>query len=267
MDHLQFITVNLPRTTEKPSQSQLSDYFTLTANPSTSLWRHPWSNTIATAPMIITHLQHPFVVAEVTVMADLEREWDQGGLIIFSGSSLNATLPTSSQHRRRNSRCDDGNDSSCEQGRWVKAGLELIGDALHATSAVATKESGADWSICPLHPTTYTPLDLDGFRSMTRMSLRIKLERVGNSLCIWYRTDNLMDVPGVFYHPTPEAASQQWRKLREVMGFFSGVERKENVWVGCYASRPTAPLQRGQAGCDELLRESLMVEFEDLEIL
>lgn len=269
MEHLKFVTINLPQSIEKPSPSQLSDYFRLTANPSTTLWRQPHSNTVATAPMVLTHLQHPFIVAEVTVMADFEMERDQCGLVIFSGPSPGISLSTSSQLRRRScSRCESDNEGSNEQGKWVKAGLELIGDSLHATSAVATKESGADWSLCPLQPTPqFQPYETDGFSSTLRMNLRIKFERVGDSLEVWYRTDNSTHGTRAYYHPTPEIASQQWRKLREVMGFFSGIERKENVWVGCYASRPTGALQVDEEGYNGQEDESLIVEFEDLEIL
>src|SRR3954466_8043121 len=60
--------------------------FTLAAPPNTDLWRKPPSRDTSTAPILYTALRNPFIAAEVTVAADWELEWDQGGLVIFAGA-------------------------------------------------------------------------------------------------------------------------------------------------------------------------------------
>jgi regulation of enolase protein 1 (concanavalin A-like superfamily) len=191
--------------------------------------------------MVFTSLRHPFVVAEVTVSADWEMEWDQGGLVIFAGA---APQPTRSR-RHPQSRC-----------KWVKAGMEFSSGTVNASSVSATAD-GADWCLSPL--------------SVPAHSLRIKLERVGYSLWIWYQVPSSLSGPAT---PTPGAVRGTWRKLREVTWFFYGVEDKF-THVGVYASRPTnlsrsntmwelrnaTTLPSSAASAD-----GLEVEFEDLEI-
>jgi hypothetical protein len=102
-------------------------------------------------------------------------------------------------------------------------------------------------------------------------SLRIKLERVGHALWIWYQ------VPfAAPYALSPGAVGSTWKKLREVTWFFYGIEDKF-VHVGVYASRPTN-IARGQTMWDAMhgltlennlaagTSDGLVVEFEDLEI-
>lgn len=102
-------------------------------------------------------------------------------------------------------------------------------------------------------------------------SLRIKLERVGHALWVWYQVP--LAAPGAH---TPGAVGSTWKKLREVTWFFYGVEDKF-VHVGVYASRPTSVVQ-GQTMWDAMHgltldsslaagpADGLVVEFEDLEI-
>ena len=158
-DSSSFTALNLPTTFSLPS---CMEYFTLTAGPNTDLWRKPPNGDTSTAPMIFTSLQRPFVVAEVTVSADWEMEWDQGGLVIFAGAT---PQPLQSQSRRYpQPRC-----------KWVKAGMEFSSGTINASSVSATAD-GADWCLTPLCPST----------AMGPQSLRIKLERIGYSLWIWY---------------------------------------------------------------------------------
>lgn len=89
-DRLCFTTLNLPRNYDLPESLE---YFTLSAAPNTDLWRKPPDRETSTAPIIFTSLRRPFVIAEVTVTADWEMEWDQGGLVIFAGSSPAAPQP------------------------------------------------------------------------------------------------------------------------------------------------------------------------------
>jgi regulation of enolase protein 1 (concanavalin A-like superfamily) len=272
------------------------EYFTLAAAPNTNLWRKPPDRETSTAPIVFTSLRHPFVIAEVTVSADWEMEWDQGGLVIFAGpapvprSPAGSARPPSSgthsnasqNHIRHNNNRDvrpspaphqpsqqQSRFSSPAPSKWVKAGLEFSEGTVNASSVSATAD-GADWCLSPLAlpnvPTAIT-------------SLRIKLERIGHSLWIWYQLPSVSP-----YAYTPGAVGNSWRKLREVTWFFWEVEDK-NVHVGVYASRPANftmsstvwGTRHGQTGGSSGTADTegdggggvgdgLVVEFEDLEI-
>ncbi|RJE22377.1 hypothetical protein PHISCL_05280 [Aspergillus sclerotialis] len=243
-DSSSFTTLNLPPDFSLP---QCMEYFTLTAGPNTDLWRKPPNGDTSTAPIAFTSLRHPFIVAEVTVSADWEMEWDQGGLVIFAGAAPH-TL-TSPRSRRQQPRC-----------KWVKAGMEFSSGTVNASSVSATAD-GADWCLSPLCLPNTPP---------TIHSLRIKLERIGNSLWIWYQVPS----PSGPSTPTPGAVGSTWKKLREVTWFFYGVEDKF-IHVGVYASRPTNLSRENtmwEVRNSSLLPSSatsvdgLVVEFEDLEI-
>lgn len=243
-----FAQLNLPQTFSLPS---CMEFFTLTAPPNTNLWRKPPARDTSTAPIVYTTLRHPFVLAEVTVSADWEMEWDQGGLVIFAGAPPGRQ--PNGPHGRRPFRPGPAELSSC---KWVKAGLEFSAGTVNASSVCATAD-GADWSLSPL-PTI-------GFNGSTT-ALRIKLERVGHALWVWYQ------IPGLSpFSETPDGIGGSWKKLREVTWFFWGVEDKY-VSVGVYASRPanfTSSLTfeaRGDGSGDGPHGRGLMVEFEDLEI-
>lgn len=238
------------------------DYFTLAAAPNTDLWRKPPDRDTSTAPILFTSMRNPFVIAEVTVTADWEMEWDQGGLVIFAGPApysitrentnpRNRRAATTRSHTNNNDTNDnDTNDNNARNqgstgrnnthrsppppyyqhtpqttstpGKWVKAGLEFSAGTVNASSVSATSD-GADWCLAPLAlPNQPTSIS----------SLRIKLERIGHSLWVWYQ------LPSLATHAyTPGAVGSTWRKLREVTWFFWGVEDK-SVHVGVYASRP-----------------------------
>jgi len=116
----------------------------------------------------------------------------------------------------------------------------------------------------PSPSTTFDPY------SLTSQSLRIKFERVDESLWIWYRLPNLTAAHLDYYQTSdydpgrsPEDVGSGWKKMREIMGFFGGVEQKGNVWVGCYASRPMD--FEPSNSWEEV--DGLVAEFEDLDIL
>lgn len=234
-----FTALNLPPNFSLPERM---DFFTLAAAPNTDLWRKPPDRDTSTAPILFTSLQQHFVIAEVTVTADWEMEWDQGGLVIFAGQAPSQQTPPSSNTNRSNNndnhtRIITTAQLSREQQapppyphtprhtpcKWVKAGLEFSAGTVNASSVSATAD-GADWCLSPLampnQPTTIN-------------SLRIKLERIGHSLWVWYQLPSAV-CP---YPCTPGALSNSWRKLREVTWFFWDVEEK-SVHVGVYASRP-----------------------------
>ena len=248
LDSSSFTALNLPSTFTLP---HCMEYFTLEAGPNTDLWRKPPNGDTSTAPIVFTSLRHPFIVAEVTVSADWEMEWDQGGLVIFAGGAPQPFSPTMTTARRSNAR------PPC---KWVKAGMEFSSGTVNASSVSATAD-GADWCLSPLAPASQG--------SMIN-SLRIKLERIGHALWIWYQVPSISP-----YATTPGAVGSTWKKLREVTWFFYGVEDKF-VHVGVYASRP-ANIAHHETMWDAMhrlrldtsaidSRDGLVVEFEDLEI-
>lgn len=241
------------------------DYFTLSAGPNTSLWRKPPNGDILTAPMVFTSLRQPFVVAEVTISADWEMEWDQGGLVIFAGNAPTQTLPSESQRWSLETDVCSFNTmrphSPAHSFKWVKAGMEFSSGTVNVASVSATSD-GADWCLSPLATPSI---------SMNIIPLRIKMERVGSSLWIWYQIPSLS--PDAV---TPGAVGSTWKRLREITCFFYGVEDK-CVHVGIYASRPTSIQQEGtmwEAMNDMRIGglnmfgggHRLVVQFEDLEI-
>lgn len=348
-DRSSFECVNLPTTFALPERM---DYFTLTASPNTQLWRKPPADDTTTAPLIYTGLRNSFVVAEVTVTALAEYEWDQAGLVIFTGCPPTSAVRDEEEEERTGTmstgsrRPSPGNVSSNNNiitlpdrsspssntfhstsqpahrpanrnrngtstyspfapprptTKWVKAGLELTNNAVHATSVCASSH-GADWSLTPIGPPQTNSSSVYGPGSVPsheKSSLRIKFERVGLALWVWYQIpdgggsgsgtpfyapppssrttayDTMRSSRRAQPDPTPSPAyiSTSWRKLREVSGFFWDVEDK-CVYVGVYASRPTRYLEGERGGLldqggveeEEASRDGLVVEFEDLEI-
>lgn len=136
-----------------------------------------------------------------------------------------------------------------------------------AASVAATSSCGADWSSSATLPRPSSSFDP---YNLTSQSLRVKFERVDDALWIWYQIPNLPSSSPDYdpssdedYRRTPEDVGSGWKKMREVSGFFGGWEQKGNVWVGCYASRPT-DFEPSNAW-EEL--DALVAEFEDLDIL
>lgn len=253
--------------------------FTMAAPPNTDLWRKPPSRDTSTAPILYTALRNPFIAAEVTVSADWELEWDQGGLVIFAGAPpgqmttaapileppsvvtlcldddsatssptlselssptdtpVQAPAPQSSPQRREREP-PPPYVQPVPAAKWVKVGLEFCNNACHATSVVANSD-GADWSLSALPP-----------HHARRLDLRVKIERIGYALWVWY-----------------EDEASGWKKLREVTWFFWGVEDKA-VRVGVYASRPAnfgLSLFDRRNG-NNMATRNLCVDFEGLEI-
>ncbi|OAK97385.1 hypothetical protein IQ06DRAFT_228503 [Phaeosphaeriaceae sp. SRC1lsM3a] len=257
--------------------------FSISAAPNTDLWRKPPSRDTSTAPILYTALRNPFIAAEVTVSADWELEWDQGGLVIFAGappgqiiaappalevpsvvtlsldddssattspsiSELSSPVSTPAQTPSPNPVAQSQRQHDrpppyvqpAPAAKWVKVGLEFCNNACHATSVVANSD-GADWSLSALPP-----------HHARRLDLRVKIERIGYALWVWYEDEVL-----------------GWKKLREVTWFFWGVEDKA-VRVGVYASRPAnfgiSIYDRRHGGGQGVGARNLCVDFEGLEI-
>lgn len=255
-----FTALNLPADFTIP---QCMEYFTLTAGPNTDLWRKPPNGDTSTAPILFTSLRNPFLVAEVTVTADFEMEWDQGGLVIFAGSAPQS-ISSDTVPLVRSNRFGGNNPQNSRPCKWVKAGMEFCSGAINVSSVSATAD-GADWCLSPLSTSDRGPSAVH--------SLRLKLERVGHSLWVWYQVPTISP-----YATSPSAVGSTWKKMREVTWFFYGVEDKF-VHVGVYASRP-ANIQRsstvwgmthrpalGSSSSAPGIGDHLVVEFEDLEIL
>lgn len=146
-----FTTLNLPPSFTLPD---CMEYFSLTVRPNTNLWRKPPTGDIATAPIIFTSLRNPFTLAEVTISADWKMEWDQDGLVIFTGPTLEALSLSSSSSGRQLTQLMRVLPRSQQLGtracKWVKAGMELSLGTVHASSVSATAD-GADWCLSPLN--------------------------------------------------------------------------------------------------------------------
>ncbi|KAL4892262.1 hypothetical protein BDV59DRAFT_202773 [Aspergillus ambiguus] len=262
-----FNALNLPASFSLP---ECMEYFTLRAGPNTDLWRKPPNGDISTAPIVYTSLRSPFVIAEVTVSADWEMEWDQGGLVIFAGAAPQSFSSETTTTTTAAEGCPGWRGRAARPCKWVKAGMEFCAGAVHASSVSATAD-GADWCLFPLGLPERGPGAVH--------SLRVKLERIGHSLWIWYQVPSSVSP----YGRTPAAVTESWKKLREVTWFFYGVEDKF-VHVGVYASRPNTIMRGdslwelmhgmggsgggGGGGDDEADGDGdgLVVEFEDLEI-
>jgi len=267
LDCEDFVAVNVPTTFEQPDD--VHEYFSLQAPPNTSIWRKPSASDDTTAPMILKRLRNSFLLAEVTVSAALTEEFDQAGIVIFAGSLPDPTLsPLPIAARRVSRHLRRGSDAGAT-GRWAKAGLQLVEREPHVASVVAISPCGADWTSSARLPVPSTPC---GLYPPGPQSLRMKLERMDESLWIWYRfRDGVTSVesqnPNSSRHSerrNPEDVASEWTKVREIMGFFAGhMNYPKEIWVGCYASRPMEfePRHSWESPV------GLLAEFEDLEIV
>jgi regulation of enolase protein 1 (concanavalin A-like superfamily) len=262
----EYVAFNVDSTFEQPDN--IEEYFSLTAPHNTSISRRPSIPDVTNAPMVLKQVRQSFILAEVTVTLAPSVEFDQAGVVIFAGSLVDQTpitpvRRTPVNHRRRS--------GDLEVGRWAKVGLEMAEGEVHVASTVANTPYGADWSSSARLVSQPSPPIYPGLASPH--SVKVKIERVGLSLWIWYNLSTLTtlhspitshaDVTALYQ--TPEDIASGWHKMREVTGFFSGPasQLKGSVWVGCYASRPLTfePTFSWQNVDD------LYAEFEDLEIL
>lgn len=240
--------INMPTDFEQPDD--VTEYFSLTASSYTRLSRRSPQEDEFTVPMILRRARTPFVLCEVTVSGDYQTDWDQGGLVIFLGDLPGQQQPGAFRRPHVSSALRLGNGSS----KWARVGVELTRGELSITTLVANTKCGNDWASTPAFPLSRPNQRAD----FSLPSFRLKLERVGSDLWIWFMMPDMSSDPlGI---PTPEFVSRQWRKCREIAKFFDDAYVKEDVYVGCYASRP---VQAENLPDDD----GLFVEFEDFEIL
>ncbi len=107
-----------------------SSDFTISAGPSTDLWRKPPSTDVSNAP---TRLGQGFPLsqfrcARVTVSASWKQRYDQGGLLLMLTRG--------------------------EQTKWLKTGIEFYNNAAQLSTVGC--DAWADWSIYPLSTTQAT---------------------------------------------------------------------------------------------------------------
>ncbi|KAF2763295.1 hypothetical protein EJ05DRAFT_33180 [Pseudovirgaria hyperparasitica] len=199
-DRSSFTALNIP----SPQIPSWMGSFSLSAPPNTDLWRKPPAQNISTAPILFTSLRQPFIAAEVTVSADWELEWDQGGLVIFAGSpqghrSHPSDTPSNTPTTIPQPQTEQSPSApppppppayaSPNAPKWVKLGLEYTSGHPHASTVVATSD-GADWCLSAL-PQAYA--------LARRADLRIKMERIGYALWLWYLDDSMQPT----CHPPP----------------------------------------------------------------
>jgi len=243
-----FEVLNPPTDFEQPDE--MTEYFSLTAASETRLSRKSLHEDELTAPMVLRRVRPTFTIAEVTVSVDFQLDWDQGGLVIFLGGHP-AHLHHINRSLRRPYVVVDPRVNRASH-KWARVALEMTAGELGISTLVANPKCGVDWACTPVFP-LHPHHAADG----STPSLRLKLERVGADLWVWFMIPETEFQAG--YVPTPESVSRQWRKCREIVNFFDEESMKGDAWVGCYASRPVETEPDHEEG--------LFVEFEDLEIL
>jgi regulation of enolase protein 1 (concanavalin A-like superfamily) len=269
------------------------DSFFVTAPPNTDLWRKPPSGDISTAPILYTALSNPFIVAEVTVSADWQFEWDQGGLVIFSGpppghiatasTTATATLEVPDVASIRlddnvtsNSATSFSQTSSIDNvgGRDMAASQRPAGEP--ASSSQPEREPPPPYD-APAPTCKWVKLGLE-FSSNTCHATAVVANGEGADWSLSTLPSRIqrrkdlhikMERIGYALWMSYEIEPGMWKKLREVTWFFWDVEDKA-VRVGVYASRPanfgfTMWDQNHGADSSNPYR-NLCVEFEGLEI-
>lgn len=111
----------------KPNLATKMDYpaFTIHASPKTDLWRKPPNTDIDNAPIYLLSAPidlHTFHTARVTVHANWNTLYDQGGLALF--------IPDE------------------DITKWMKTGIEFVNGKPFVSTVAASR--WADWSLVPL---------------------------------------------------------------------------------------------------------------------
>lgn len=255
-----FQAYNLPEDYMQ-QQEDVADYLCLNAPPDTILWRGRRTDIFSAPMVLLTSPVQSFQLMEVTVSACFDRIHDQAGLVIFFDMGPDEPWMSFAPYERRRRMLGSNHLTGRElqhTGRWVKAALQQVGeedvDLLGLATVVAQPDYGPDQSISAL------PIDLSrcyGLGSSPQTSLRIKLERVDDALWVSYR------VSGTYTgeYRSPEEVNQQWKRAREIPGFFAGMAAKSRVKVGYFASRPL------ETSDDDDSPRALIAEFEEMELL
>lgn len=249
-----FHLFNVPKDYDQPED--ITDYFSLSATSNTRLVCNQAGLDEASCPMILKRLRLPLILAEVTVSVEFRQlNFDQAGLVVFPDGLSSGVLPRSNNLRTGASRWTCSRPMQGSSG-FARVAFEICSGELMITTLVSRPSRGADWASTPATP-YFEPEYLQG---TSMPSIRLKLERVGNDLWMWFLVPDL-DI-SLQFAPTPDAIRRQWRKCREVTDFFDQSPSK-GCWVGCYASRPL----EAEASNVDPLDDALFVEFEDLVLM
>ncbi|KAG9073891.1 hypothetical protein FRC06_011086 [Ceratobasidium sp. 370] len=185
-------------------QVSASSTITISAAPGTDLWRKPPSTNSTNAPSyLVYHPLSAFRRARVTVNAQWDRLYDQGGLaLLLPGAEIAGSLRSHSS-----SLTADKSDTAYEA--WVKTGIEMF-DGKPNIGTVATPPHGySDWSLVPTPP---------GTTSVTIEAVRQK------------------DGPALYIYLVE---GERKTLIREVTWVFRGSDPLAMLGVGVYAARPT----------------------------
>lgn len=226
-------------------------FFTLNARSGTKLGRpsNVWTGRNEfTAPMLCKSIRGRFVLCEVTITARLALDGDQAGIALFLD-------PISGRHRTHSpSRGPAFNPFS--DMKWTRVAVEqrMAGPAI--TALVAKPR-------LPLERRRSVQLASQGgsetMKDCGYVEARLKLEKVGNALWVWYKTP--YDDETEPSSPSPAEISQQWTKCDELPDFFYQPMEKSNLFIACYASRPS------QSSASAERDSGLTVNFHELDIL
>jgi len=198
--------VNLPTTMNFPP-------ITIKASPNTDLWRKPPSTDVDNAPTILISTPidlHRFRSAKVTVSADWNTKYDQGGLALF--------IP----------------DLDDETTKWVKTGIEFVWGKPYISTVATSRWS--DWSIATLPDnaggkvTIQVEREVKGTERVESLWVYIVNPETGEMLGIrevtwWFRHD-------IAPNTNKEAVSPRC------------------LLVGVYGARPTVPHGEGRENED-----------------
>lgn len=202
--------------------------FTITAPPSTDIWRKPPTHAALSAPF--AHLSRGPLrsLRRARLTATLPRplarlvRYDQAGLFL-------AIAPP-------------GADLHCEAqaraARWVKAGVEVVGD-----EAWVSTVGCETWSDASLVPWGAVGASEDGALKLT---VEMEREEGGRALCVYLCV------------PATDGEGETRVPLREVTWWFADEEGAWEVSVAAYAARPGSKDGDGEEGLD--------AEFEGLEV-
>jgi regulation of enolase protein 1 (concanavalin A-like superfamily) len=250
--HESYKTYNVPSTFQQPED--VSEYFSLAARSNTRIWRITTGDELS-APMLLKELDTTFQIAEVTLSAPFEMFWDQAGLVIFLNMSPTEPWinPDSYEGRRRRSTPVPAS----HRGVWATATLQMNEEGLCLATTVAAPSCAPDLSFSMLALDSHDP---PGVAYQTG-TLRLRLEKVGDALWVWYRVpvSSYGFAGSAALYQTPEEVSSEWRKTREIGGFFVGSSPKSKIQIGCFASR--------YLELDAREEKDFVAEFEDLAIM
>lgn len=114
--------------------------------------------------------------------------------------------------------------------KWIKAGIEYF--ATEAVLGIVGTDRYSDWSLSPMH-TEY------------HQKARFKVEREGSTVWVY----------------AAQEGAEKMLPMREIKWAFLEDRLEGEVWVGCYAAKPTP-----EEGGEEEAEKGLNVQFTDLKL-